>query len=141
MAHFSLPPSSLPGGMTHRQAGPKSEGGRGWRDNAQHREFSSDNCSRYKGLRSKIQSENDLVGKPRPLSSDMSQEGHLRLVPRCGIFRNICLCAPVIHKRGQVPLISQGTVRTAWTVAWPTGYPTSHSGEREGMKNVSWKGE
>lgn len=35
----------------------------------------------------------------------------------CGIFRNTCVCSPVIHKGGQVPSISQGTAGMART--WP----------------------
>lgn len=89
-----------------------------------------DNWTRHKGLHSRIQSENALVGKSSswPLSSEISQEGCLCLVPKTLShmpFSETPACIPRLFTRyGRLPPISQDTVGMAWTLAWPAEYPT-----------------
>lgn len=89
-----------------------------------------DNWTRHKELHSRIQSENALVGKSSswPLSSEISQEGRLCLVPKTLShmpFSETPACIPRLFTRyGRVPPISQDTAGVAWTLAWPAEYPT-----------------
>lgn len=88
----------------------------------------------------KFQSQNDLVGKPRPrpLRSEMSQERRLHLVPKIHMaFSETPACVLWSFTRVGGYHSSQGTAGMAWTLAWPAEHPTVTPKKKKTREKVS----